>query len=219
MILSSHEALSMSQISEILGYKVSETQRTIEFLAMERYLTRGVSGAYSPGPKSYGLVDKCRDSNLVARAEIPMRRYALKCGASVHIGVLVDKTLHVVYGVEGGGMVRVGVKPGLYEAADSVSGRLLLAYRHAEQDSSALKNPACAGEESPECLRERGWNWGEAACARGVHIIAVGITTGTTPGAAVLSSPYLSAGNESQGIRLDLYEGLILAAREIESFF
>ncbi len=221
LILTSHEALSMSQISEALGYKVSETQRTIEYLAAERYLARGVSGAYSPGPKSYGLVDKCRDSNLVARAEGPMRRFALNCASSVHIGVLVDRMLHVVYGIEGGGMVRVGIRPGLYEAADTVSGRLLLAYHEGEQpESSPTRQPeGIASGESAAHLRERGWNWGEVACARGVYIIAVSLAMGGSPGRAVLAAPYLCTGSDTAEPRRDLHEGLALVAREIESFF
>ncbi len=204
LLLGASEPLTLSLIAESLGYKVSEIQRMVEYLAAERYIARNASGGYSPGSRSFDLVDRSLEAVLAAKAEGPMRRFALRRSASVHLGLLAEDMLHVVFGVEGGGMVRVGVRPGLYEAADTVSGRLLLAYLGS--------GPRGRGAEE---TRRRGWAFGEMACAKGVYVVAVPVPMGARPCAAVLASPYLLAGEGPASPRLDLVEGLAEAAADI----
>jgi len=204
LLLGAGEPLTLSLIAESLGYKVSEIQRMVEYLAGEGYLSRGAAGGYSPGSRSYDMADRSREAVLVAKAEGPMRRYARERSASVHLCMLVESMLHVVFGVEGGEMVRVSVKPGLYDAAHTVSGRLLLAYRR----------PELAGAEAA-AARERGWSFGEVECAKGVFVVAVPLPLGRESCAAVLASPYLLKKAGEAAPRLDLVEALSAAAAEI----
>jgi DNA-binding IclR family transcriptional regulator len=204
LLLGASEPLTLSLIATSLDYKVSEIQRMVEYLAEESFIARTAAGGYLPGSRSFDLSDRSREAILVAKAEGPMRRYSQRFAASVHLGVLVETSLHVVFGVDGGVMVRVSVKPGLYEASDTVSGRLLLAYRR----------PELAGEEGEEA-REKGWAFGEIACAQGVYVVGVPLPMGRDSCAAVLSSPYLLTGPGRPQPRLDLVEGLVAVAAEI----
>jgi DNA-binding Lrp family transcriptional regulator len=204
LLLGASEPLTLSLIAEKLGLKVSEIQRMVEYLAGERFIARTAAGGYVPGPRAYDLTDRSREAVLAAKAEGPMRRYAQALSASVHLGVLVESMFHVVFGVEGGTMVRVSVKPGLYEASDSPSGRLLLAYRRPE-----------LGGDDTEAVRTRGWAFGELACVKGCYVVGVPLPMGRDPCAAVLSSPYLLSGPGPAEPRLDLIEGLASAAKEI----
>ena len=209
LFLASDEPLTLSRIAEALGYKVSEIQRMVEYLAGEGYLFRTGIGAYIPGKRSFALADRSRDSALIARAEGPMRRFARSREASIHIGVLVERLLHVVFEVEGGGMVRVGVRPGVYRAADSVSGRLLLAYLHPEE----------LGARESSAIRRRGWAHGELECARGVHVVAVPVRIGEAACSAVLAAPYLVAASGIRRLRGELLDGLREAASELGGQF
>ncbi|MDP3178380.1 MAG: helix-turn-helix domain-containing protein [Spirochaetaceae bacterium] len=202
LVLAAGGPLTLSRIAEALGYKVSEIQRMVEYLAAERYLARIEGGAYVPGHRAYGIANGSRDAYLASRAEGPMRRFARAISVSIHVGVLVDEMLHVLYGIEGGAMVRVGVAPGLYEARDTVSGRLLLAYRGEVEAESAA-------------IRERGWNFGQVACARGVFIVAVPLAIGDEACAAVLASSYLMANDDPPAARMDLIAALTATAKEI----
>ncbi len=209
LFLASDEPLTLSRIAEALGYKVSEIQRMVEYLAGEGYLFRTGIGAYIPGKRSFALADRSRDSALIARAEGPMRRFARSREASIHIGVLVERLLHVVFEVEGGGMVRVGVRPGVYRAADSVSGRLLLAYLHPEE----------LGAREASAIRRRGWAHGELECARGVHVVAVPVRIGEAACSAVLAAPHLVAASGIRRLRGELLDGLREAASELGGQF
>ncbi|MGO8695439.1 MAG: helix-turn-helix domain-containing protein [Rectinemataceae bacterium] len=209
LLLAADEPLTLSRVAESLGYTVSEIQRMVEYLAREGYLLRTGAGAYIPGQKSFALADRSRDSALIARAEGPMRGFARSHEASIHIGVLIERMLHVVFDVEGGGMVRVGVRPGIYRASDSISGRLLLAYRYPE-DLSPREAAA---------VRRRGWAEGELGCARGVHVAAVPVRIGDEACAAVLAAPYFLAAPGEKTPRLDLVDGLRDAADEVAALF
>ena len=209
LFLASDEPLTLSRIAEALGYKVSEIQRMVEYLAGEGYLFRTGIGAYIPGKRSFALADRSRDSALIARAEGPMRRFARSREASIHIGVLVERLLHVVFEVEGGGMVRVGVRPGVYRAADSVSGRLLLAYLHPEE----------LGARESSAIRRRGSAEGELECARGVHVVAVPVRIGEAACSAVLAAPHLVAASGIRRLRGELLDGLREAASELGGQF
>ncbi|HTX74528.1 MAG TPA: helix-turn-helix domain-containing protein [Rectinemataceae bacterium] len=208
-VLAANEPLTLTRIAESLDYSVSEIQRMVAYLSQEGYLLKTGAGAYLPGGRAFALADRSRDSALVARAEGPMRRFARSRAASIHIGVLVERMLHVVFEVEGGGMVRVSVRPGLYDATDSVSGRLLIAYRLPE-----LLDP----KESRRIVA-RGWDRGELACAQGVHVVAVPVALGGEPCAAVLASPYLRSTGSETAPRDGILAGLLEAAAELGAQF
>jgi len=209
LFLASDEPLTLSRIAEGLGYKVSEIQRMVEYLTGEGYLFKTGIGAYIPGKRSFALADRSRDSALIARAEGPMLRFARSREASIHIGVLVERLLHVVFEVEGGGMVRISVRPGVYRAADSVSGRLLLAYLHPEE----------LGAREASAIRRRGWAQGELDCARGVHVVAVPVRIGEAACSAVLATPYLLVSPKEKTPRVELVDGLREAAEELAALF
>ncbi len=137
LVLASDQPLTLSAIAQGVEYKVSEIQRMVDYLAQEHYLIRTASGAYAPGMKAYSLADLGGQNALVSRAEGPLRRFALRTGESVHIAVLVEDMLHVVYNVEGRGPVCISVKPGLYAARGNASGNLLLAYRDQNADAAS----------------------------------------------------------------------------------
>ena len=139
-----------------------------------------------------------------------MRRCAARCGLSVHLGLLVEDQLHVVYEVEGTGDVRVGVRPGLYDIARTASGRLLAAYRWrgTERDS-----------EDYAGIRKHGYSYVELACAVGVHVVAVPVCIGADPCVASLASPYFLVSRDQPPVRMDLVEGLRRTAAEISARF
>jgi DNA-binding IclR family transcriptional regulator len=60
-ILAANETVSLSQIAESVGYKVSEIQRMVNFLDKDGFLVRTVSGAYAPGARAYSLADRKLD--------------------------------------------------------------------------------------------------------------------------------------------------------------
>ncbi len=235
-VLAINETVTMSKIAEAVGFKVSEIQRMVEFLTQDGFLVKTASGAYAPGARAYGLADRKLDSAIIARAEGPMRRYSARTGASVHLGLLVEDRLHVVYEVEGTGDVRVGVRPGLYVAEKTPSGRLLAAYRnlaagrsgdaarHAATAPGAVEdvaNPA-AGEKATagaECILRDRCSFGELACAIGVYVVAVPIAVGADPCVATLASPYVLRDRGEPLVRADLVDELRRASAEISALF
>ncbi|MBU0926596.1 MAG: helix-turn-helix domain-containing protein [Spirochaetes bacterium] len=210
-VLSVNEAVTMSRIAESVGFKVSEIQRMVEYLTKDGFLVKSASGGYAPGARAYGLADRKLDSAVIARAEGPMRRYAARSGASAHLGVLVGEGLHVVYEVEGTGDVRVGVRPGLYVAEQTPSGRLLRAYR----------GPSTGGESSADLaeIRRAGFAFGELGCAVGVFVLAVPVAIGADPCVAALASPYVLATKDEPPVRQALLEDLRRASAEISALF
>jgi DNA-binding IclR family transcriptional regulator len=207
----------MSKIAEAVGFKVSEIQRMVEFLTQDGFLVKTASGAYAPGARAYGMADRKLDSAIIARAEGPMRRYSARTGASVHLGLLVEDRLHVVYEVEGTGDVRVGVRPGLYVAEKSPSGRLLAAYRSlATSRPGDAAGHAAAGAEA--ILRDR-YSFGELACAIGVYVVAVPIAVGADPCVATLASPYVLRDRGEPLVRADFVDELRRASAEISALF
>mgnify|MGYP002351395733 FL=1 len=50
-ILAANETVSLSRIAESVGYKVSEIQRMVEYLATNGYLVKTASGTYVPGAR------------------------------------------------------------------------------------------------------------------------------------------------------------------------
>jgi DNA-binding IclR family transcriptional regulator len=209
-ILAANETVSLSQIAESVGYKVSEIQRMVNFLDKDGFLVRTVSGAYAPGARAYSLADRKLDSAVIARSEGPMRRFSMCAGLSVHLGLLVEDQLHVVYEVEGTGDVRVGVRPGLYDIARTASGLLLAAYRWmgTEQDTDAYA-----------VIRRQGFSYIELACAIGVHVLAVPVSLGPDPCVASLASPYFLVSKDQAPVRMDLVENLQRASAEISARF
>lgn len=209
-ILAINEPVTMSGIAEAVGFKVSEIQRMVEYLAKDGFIIRTASGAYTPGARAYSLADHKLESAVIARAEGPMRRYAARSGVSVHLGRFVDEQLHVVYEVEGGEDVRLGVRPGLYDAPSTPSGRMFLAHRLAgtTRDTAALAK-----------IREVGFSFGELTCAIGVFVVAVPVKIGDNPCAAVVATPYLLKNKGDQIIRDDLVAELLRCAAEIAARF
>ncbi len=209
-ILSVHEPTTMSGIAEAVGFKVSEIQRMVEYLAKDGFITKTASGAYTPGARAYSLADRKLESALIVRSEGPMRRYTARSGASIHIGLYFNGQLHVVYEVEGGEDVRIGVRPGLYDARSTPSGRMFLAYQSAETagDSAALAQ-----------VRSSGFSFGELKCAAGVYVVAVPVAIGANPCAAVLATPYLLKNKGDPEVRNDLIAELRRCAAEISAQF
>ncbi|MBN2875457.1 MAG: helix-turn-helix domain-containing protein, partial [Spirochaetales bacterium] len=178
-VLAGNDPLTLSRIASDVGFKVSEIQRMVEYLANDGFLVKTASGAYTPGARAYGLADRKLDSAIIARAEGPMRRFAARCGASVHLGLLLQDKLHIVYEIEGTGDIRVGVRPGLYPALKTPSGRLLMAYLQRET--------GLFPEVKTELLREA-YSFGELLCARGVYVVSVPIAVGSGRCAATLGA-------------------------------
>lgn len=209
-VLGADEPATMSRIAESVGFKVSEIQRMVEYLTRDGFLVRTVSGAYAPGARAYGLADRKLDTAVIARAEGPMRLYSARSGASVHLGLLVEDRLHVVFEVEGAGDVRVGVRPGLYDAESTPSGRLLLAHR----------SPAASpGTEPGDGIVRAGFSFGELRCAVGIYAVAVPVAVGSDPCVAALASPYFLKEKGEPPLRADLLEGLRRTAAEISARF
>ncbi len=209
-ILAVNEPVTMSGIAEAVGFKVSEIQRMVEYLAKDGFIIKTASGAYAPGARAYSLADRKLESAIIARAEGPMHRYVAHSGASIHLGLFVDEQLHVVYQVEGGEDVRLSVRPGLYDASSTPSGRMFFAYRLAgtERDTEAMGK-----------IRESRLSFGELGCAAGVFIVAVPVRIGANPCAAVLATPYFLKNKGDQMIRDDLVAELRRCAAEISAQF
>ena len=206
-LIAANEPLPLSRIAEGVDFKVSEIQRMVDYLSQERYIVRTQAGAYHPGIKAFGLADLQRESALISRSEGPLKRFTLKTSESVHLGVLAERMLHVVYNAEGRGTVLISIKPSLYDAADTVSGRLLLAF-HGEEGAEA------------EEIRKQGYAFGEVSCARGIYVVASPLAFGSDPCAAALASPYvLKKGQEGPYFRADLAEALAATAEEIRALF
>jgi len=209
-ILAVNEPVTLSRIAGSVGFKVSEIQRMVEYLAKDGFLVKAASGVYSPGARAYRLADLKLDSTVIARAEGPMRRYAARTGSSIHLGRFVDDMLHVVYEVEGTGDVRISVRPGLYIAEDTPSGRLHLAYRAAGKASDSAAR---------EAIRQAGYSFGELACAAGVFVVAVPVAIGDDPCVAAISTPYVLQDRDDPRVREDLVAELRLCAAEISARF
>jgi len=90
LMMAISEPITLSQIADRLGYKVSEIQRTIGYLLFEQYLIRNSAGSYMPGPKMYRMADQNREAILINRAAGPMRTFVETTGASIHLSVLVE---------------------------------------------------------------------------------------------------------------------------------
>lgn len=207
LLLQGNEALTLSQIAEGVGNTVSEIQRMVEYLLQARYIVRTQSGAYLAGLRSFALAELDRESALISRAEGPMKRFSLRTKESIHLGFLTEGMLHVVFDSDGRGPVRVSVKPGVYEAQDSVSGRLLLAY---------------AGEkgEDYEAMRRGAFAFGEANCARGLYLIAVPLAFGPDPCVAAIATAYLLQRDQTEAFfREELLEELRATSAEIGDRF
>lgn len=206
-LIAANEALTLSRIAEGVGYKVSEIQRMVEFLAREDYIVRTPSGAYRPGARSFRFADLSKESAVISRAEGPLKRFALRAGESIHLAFLSERLLHVVYEALGTGTVRVSIRPGLYAAEETVSGRLILAHRGAE------------GEDY-EAIRAKGHAFGGVNCAKGVQVIAAPVALGAEPCAAALAVSYLlKGGEEDSGFRPELLEELLVTSAEIRAAF
>jgi DNA-binding IclR family transcriptional regulator len=207
LLISANEPLTLSGIAEGVGYKVSEIQRMVECLLKEDYLVRTAAGAYHPGARAFKLADLPRESALISRAGGPLNRFTLRTSESVHLSFLAERMLHVVYDAEGRGTVKVSIKPGLYDATETVSGRLFLAFQ---------------GEagEGYEAIRSAGHAAGEMACAPGVKVIAVPVALGADPCAAAIATPYLLRRTDAgEGLRTDLLREIECASAEITAAF
>lgn len=209
-LLAVNEPVTLSGIADGIGFKVSEIQRMVDYLAKNGFIVRSASGAYSPGARTYSLADRKLESAIIARSEGPMRRYVARSGASVHLGLFVDSQLHVVYEVEGTEDVRVCVRPGLYDAHSTPSGRLFLAHHN---DSVGTDT-----EDYSE-IRAAGFSFGEISCVVGVYVVAVPVPIGDNPCAAVIASPYLLKQKSDPVVRNDLVEELRRCAAEISALF
>ena len=209
-ILAVNEPVTLSGIADGVGFKVSEIQRMVDYLAKDGFIVRSASGAYSPGARAYSLADRKLESAIIARSEGPMRRYVARSGASVHLGLFVDGQLHVVYEVEGTEDVRVCVRPGLYDARSTPSGRMFLAHL---TDGAGKDAPVYAK------IRAAGFSFGEVACVVGVYVVAVPVPIGDNACAAVVASPYLLKQKGDQVVRDDLVVELRRCAAEISALF
>jgi DNA-binding IclR family transcriptional regulator len=206
-MLTASEPITMSQIAERLGYKVSEVQRTVTYLSAEQYLIRNGAGSYMPGPKIYQFADQNRETILINRAEGPMRAYAEKTAASVHLSVLVEEMLHIIFEIESKEIVRISIRPGLYEAVSTASGRLLLAY---------AQSPILAATERQKIM-ELGYAFKDIDCVQGVYALAVPICTQSGLCIAALASPYVLPRGAKEAFRQELVEPLKRAANDIAS--
>jgi DNA-binding IclR family transcriptional regulator len=209
-ILAVNEPVTLSGVAEAVGFKVSEIQRMVGYLAEAGYIVKTASGTYTPGARAYSLADRKLESAVIAKSEGPMRRYVARSGASVHIGSFVGEQLHIVYEVEGTGDVRVCVRPGLYDAGSTPSGRLFLAFQleGTESDTPAFKD-----------IRAKGVSSGELDCAVGVYIVAVPVPIGANPCAVALATPYLRKAKGDPHFREDLVAELHRCATEISAQF
>jgi DNA-binding IclR family transcriptional regulator len=206
-LMAANEPCTLSRIAEGVGYKVSEIQRMVDYLARDGYIVKTAAGAYHPGIRAFAFMGLNLESSLISRSEGPLRRYANRTSESVHLCVLVESMLHVVYDADGRGTVRVSIKPGLYDAGDTVSGRLLLAYREPEREGAAE-------------LRQKALAFGQVACIQGVYIVSVAVPLGDDPCAAAIASPYfLKAGQAAPYMREDLVSELRATAAEITALF
>jgi DNA-binding IclR family transcriptional regulator len=206
-MLSASAPLTMSQIAERLGYKVSEVQRTVTYLSAEQYLIRNSAGSYMPGPKIYQFADQNRDTILISRAEGPMRAFSEQTAASIHLSVLVEEMLHVIFEIDGRDVVRISIRPGLYTADSTASGRLLLAY---------AQSPLVAAAERQKII-EQGYAFKDIDCVQGVYALAVPICTQPGSCIAALASPYVLPRGAKEVFRQELVEPLKKAASEISS--
>lgn len=207
LLLKGNQALTLSQIAEGVGYKVSEIQRMVEYLLQARYIVRTQSGAYLAGLRSFTLAELNRESAIISRAEGPLKRFSLRTKESVHLGFLTEGRFHVVYDSDGLGTIRASVKPGVYDAQDTVSGRLLLAH---------------AGEKGEDCeaIRRGGFAFGEANCVRGLYLIAVPVAFGAYPAVGAIATAYLLRREEADAFfREDLLSELKATSAEITALF
>jgi DNA-binding IclR family transcriptional regulator len=207
LMMAISEPITLSQIADRLGYKVSEIQRTIGYLLFEQYLIRNSAGSYMPGPKMYRMADQNREAILINRAAGPMRTFVETTGASIHLSVLVEDMLHVIYEVEGKGTVRISIRPGLYDAEATASGRLLLTYAGSGRIPS---------EEQKQVIT-RGYMFRAIDCVKGVYVIAVPVVTTAGACVAALASPYVLNSDARSTFCADLLEPLKRTATNLST--
>lgn len=209
-VLSINEPVTLSRMAENTGYKVSEIQRMVDYLARDDFLVKTAAGSYIPGARAFHLAARKLDNAVISRSEGPMLRYAAGSGCSIHLGLLVEDNLHIVYQVDSPGEIQIGVRPGLYKADDYPSGRLLLSYRSEKTQED---------REDFKTIRSQGYSFGEVRCALGLYVIAVPISIAGNPCVASLASLYFLSKKDSDLFREDILAKLQSCSKEISGLF
>lgn len=128
-MVSGSEPVTLTQIAQGAGLKVSEVQRPVGCLLQRGYLSRTPSGAYVVSGKLFRLAASHPPFDHLQRAAQPlMVEFAQETGQSVHLCVPDGDAGLLIADVPGGGLVRISLQVGArLDAESTVSGRLLSA--------------------------------------------------------------------------------------------
>jgi DNA-binding IclR family transcriptional regulator len=123
------DAVTLTQIAQGTGLKVSEVQRPVGCLLQRGYLTRTAAGAYVISGKLFRLAATHPPFQQILRVAQPlMAEFAQEIGQTVHLCVPDGDAAMVIADAPGGGLVRISLQVGARLNAEStVSGRLLWA--------------------------------------------------------------------------------------------
>ncbi len=195
--------LSLTEISQQCGRKVSEMQRMIGYLHARGYLVRDNLGGYRLSSRMFRLASlQPPFQHLLTRAMPHMEAFVAETGESVHLCILEKDDMLVLGESTGyvGGTVSISVRTGSRQPAEqTVSGRLLLAGLTPEQlralgsrrNLSAKALAALAAQLA--AIKAQGHDGGASIQMPGVHDLGVPVLAGGMMPIAALTTTYLSS--------------------------
>lgn len=194
LLADSGEFLNLSGIARMAGYKVSEIQRVVGYLYAEGYIRRTRNGAYYLGSRFYNLtLTTDPERYLKIRASQALNRFTAETGESIHLTMLVDRQLRLLLQHEGSSVLRMSLKPGIYDPRESVSGMLLLSQLSSEaievydlEERQSLLLPEIRAE-----YRKGGSYLGESHCVRGLYNLATLLPVPGSDAGAALTVTFL----------------------------
>ncbi|MBI9106210.1 MAG: helix-turn-helix domain-containing protein [Spirochaetales bacterium] len=204
-----HDFLTMSQIAQTLGYKVSEIQRMVEYLSQKEYIRKNNQKGFYISSKFYALTSRVDIYQiLINRASPLMNDFALESQESIQLSVLSDRELRLLVHTEGTRHLRISIKPGMYNSVHTVSGRLLIAYLDdSEQEKFELSDEDHKSlEELKKDYDNQGYWMGESPCFQGIYKLTALISLSDMEESAALTCSFILP----QGQKLDEYSSNLL---------
>jgi len=220
--------MSLAELSRALGRSSSELFRMIGFLEERGYVAKEPhSGSYRLTLKLYELAHTHSPvENLIRAAAIPMRELAVAVGESCHLSVLRKSGLLVLLQEDSPLKYRLSVEVGgTFDALNTVSGRLLMAYLSPEEMTWLLRQHegylAMNEREQQElheklaAIRELGYSHAEGEFHLGVSDYAVLVGNERIGLMAALAVPCLQLANRQAAGGPAVLEQLRLCAARI----
>jgi len=201
-LLSEQETgLTQSEIARALGRSVGEIFRMLMVLQARGYVTQDpASDRYALTTYIFEIAHRIPTiGRLTAAAEPLMRNLTRKTNQSAHLAVLNDDSILVVGQTDSPGnnvlSVRLGAKIDLWRAS---SGRVILAFRGAEEVTRLLREVPLPKENTETKIREElaeikvtGFEVRDSFVVKGVVNIAAPIIDHSGRAAAALTMPHI----------------------------